>query len=428
MIVFQAFRYELDPTRSQREVLARHAGTARFAYNWGLRDRIDRFKKNEGDAKFTKATEQHRKLVILKKTEFSWMRQVSKCAPQEALRDLDRAFNNFWRGRKARCRVGFPRFKRRGVRDSFRLQGPTIRTGGRFVVLPVLGKIRSKELTTKFSGRILSATISREADRWFVSFAVERERPDPAPIVGSVVGVDLGLTTFAVVATADGSEVERVTPQKPLANALRQLARAQRKHVRKIRGSINRRKSAMRIARIHRKVKNRRKDFLHKFTTRLARTKSVIVIEDLKVANLLKNRSVSRAILDAGWGEARRQLVYKTKWYGSRLVVADQFYPSSKICSSCGTVKATLSLKDREFVCEACGVVVDHDGNAGRNLAQLGSTGSSPGSDACAVETTAELAGRSAGRRPRGRNRTGLHHGLEKRKDLLCQPIEGDCS
>jgi putative transposase len=384
-------------------LLVKHAGTARFAYNWGLRERIDRFEKNEGKDKFTTAIEQHKELNALKET-FPWMYEVSKCAPQEALRNLDRAFKNFWRSRKTG--TGFPKFKRRGVHDGFRLTG-TIKVNEKSVVLPRLGKIRSKEATAKFRGRALSATVTREADRWYVSLAVERERSDPAPVTGPVVGVDLGLSTFATL-----SDGERIEAPKPLARSLRLLTRRQRFHSKKTKSSNNRRKSGRCLARLHRRIKYTRLDFLHKLTTRLTRTKSVIVVEDLAVKNMLKNRKLSRAISDVGWGEFRRQLEYKTEWYGSRLVVANRFFPSSKTCSSCSAVKETLPLSEREFVCEACGVVLDRDLNAALNLARLGSTGSSPGSDACG-ETTAGLVGRSTGRRPR-RNRNETVRGVPR--------------
>lgn len=185
MKVNQAFRYELQPNVCQHILLAKHAGTARFAYNWGLAERIKLFEMAEGKDRFTTATAQHKILNSKKTTEFPWMYEVSKCSPQEALRDLDKAFNNFWTGRKQGRKVGFPKFKKKGDRDSFRLTG-SIRVSSRSVQLPRLGKVRTKEATIKFVGRILSATVVREADRWFVSLSVEVERPDPLPVKGEV--------------------------------------------------------------------------------------------------------------------------------------------------------------------------------------------------------------------------------------------------
>ena len=237
------------------------------------------------------------------------MYAVSKCCGQEALRDLDRAFAHFWRGRQAGHRVGFPRVRRKhGRRDAFRLTG-SIQVHPRSVSLPRIGGVRVKEPTARFRGRILSAPVSREADRWYVSLAVEGERDDPQPVEGPVVGIDLGLTSFAVV--SDGSQWES---PKPLTQAQRRLRHRQRLHRRKPRGSRNRRKSAAGLARLHRRIRCRRTDFLHKTTTGLAKTQSVIVVEDLLVQGMIRHRRLARSIADGGWSEFRRLRAYKTPW------------------------------------------------------------------------------------------------------------------
>jgi len=377
MIVNQAFRFELDPNTTSREALARHAGTARFAYNWGLdlcRACLD------AKERLPNGMTLHRLWNRWKGDNATWWAEVSKCAPQEALRDLDRAFRNFWRGRKAGKPVGFPRFRKKGRDDRFRLTG-AVDVLPRAVVLPRLGPIRTKESTVKFRGRILSATVGREADRWYVSLTVERERPDPALVQGPVVGIDLGLDRFAVL--SDGTEVEA---PKPLAQNLRRLRRRSRAHSRKRRGSANRKKSALALARLHRRIRNQRLDFLHKLTTRLAKTKSVIVVEDLSVAGMVRNRRLARSIADAGWSEFRRMLAYKTTWYGSRLVVGPRFHPSSKTCSVCGFVKPSLSLAERVFRCEACGLTLNRDLNAALNLERLVAGSSPETQDACGAD------------------------------------------
>jgi putative transposase len=368
MTVNQAFRYELDPTVRQQKLLAKAAGTARYAFNWGLN--LCKRLVNAGKP-VPHAAELHRRWNA-EKPQRSWVYGVSKCCGQEALRDLDRAFANFWSGRKKGRRVGFPRFRRKhGRRDAFRLTG-SIKVHPRSVTLPRLGCVRTKETTEKFRGRILSATVSREADRWYVSLAVEVERDDPQPVEGPVVGIDLGLKSFAVV--SDGARLES---PKPLAKARRRLRHRQRLHSRKQRGSRNRRKSAAGLARLHRRIRCQRMDFLHKATTDLAKTKSVIVVEDLAVQGMIRNRHLSRSIADAGWSEFQRMLEYKTTWYGSRLVIAPRFYPSTKTCSACGHTKAEISLGERVFRCEGCGAEIDRDLNAARNLASL-VAGSSP--------------------------------------------------
>ena len=373
VIVRQAFRYELAPTPMQRQALARHAGAARWAWNWGLAVRTKAWRRRRESLN---AVALHRLLNRLKRTgRFAWLYEVSKCAPQEALRDLDRAFASFWQGRKQGRRVGFPRFKKRGrCADRFRLTG-AIGVGPAGVVLPRIGLVATKEPTGKFRGRILSVTCRREADRWYAALTVEVERPDPVAVDGPVIGVDLGLATLAVC--SDGT---RIQPSRALERGLRRLRRRARAVTRKQRGSRNRAKAALALARAHRTVRNQRIDALHKATTTLAKTKSVIVVEDLHVAGMLRNRRLARSIADASWAQLHRQLAYKCQWYGSTLIVADRWYPSSKTCSVCGQVRTDLALSQRTFVCPTCGLALDRDLNAARNLAGLAPVvaGSSP--------------------------------------------------
>ncbi|EQD44348.1 transposase, IS605 OrfB family, partial [mine drainage metagenome] len=214
----------------------------------------------------------HREWNEWKRSNAPWWEEVSKCAPQEAFRNLSSAWSRHRRG------LGRPpRFHKRGIRDSFRLTGSLRVANGR-VRLPRIGEVRTKEATHKFRGRIRSATVRREVDRWFVSLVVERERTDPVPVIGPVVGVDLGLTCFA--ALSDGT---RIQSPKALASDLRRLQHRSRLHARKQRGSRNRAKSVRSLARLHYRIRCRRRDFLHKATTELARTKSVVVVEDLAV-------------------------------------------------------------------------------------------------------------------------------------------------
>ena len=311
----QAYRYELKPNNKQRTLLAKHVGAARFAWNWALSRRIDRLEKNEGKERFSDARTDHREWNLWKRENAPWVYEVSKCAPQESFRDLDRAFANFWRGRKAERKVGFPRFKGKGRADSCRFSTGAIKALGSHVQLPRIGRVRVKE-GTAVKGRILSATISREADRWFVSFTVERQREVAATRdQGLDVGIDLGVVSFAVL--SDGTELRSPGALK---RGLKRLRRLQRRHSRKEKGSSNRRKSAVRLGRLHRRISNQRRDFLHKATTELAKTKRAIIVEDLAVRSLsasargtrenpgrkVRSKSgLNRSILDQGWGEFR---------------------------------------------------------------------------------------------------------------------------
>ena len=369
MIVLRAFKTELDLNNQQKTACVRHAGVARFAYNWGLERKKAAYANGE---KTPSAIDLHRELNLLKKTKFPWMYEVSKCAPQEALRDLEQAFAYFFRRvREKRAgknvKVGFPRFKSRknGV-GSFRLTG-VIHVFDNAIQLPRLGKLRLKEQGyLPVSGvHILNATVSEKAGRWFVALQVEMEISDPLPGGKPMVGVDLGINRMAQV--SDGMYFEN---PRSLKHALTKLKRLQRAASRRRKGSANRQKAVRKLAKAHFRVSNIRKDALHQATTLLAKTKSAIVLENLNVSGMMKNHHLAQAIADVGMHEFRRQLQYKGIWYGCQVFLADRFFPSSKRCSQCGNEK-DLSLADRVYSCELCGQVMDRDLNASINLEQL---------------------------------------------------------
>lgn len=382
MIVQRAFKTELDLNDVQRTACAKHAGTARYAYNWGLARKIAAFQAGQ---KTPTAFDLHRELNALKKTELEWMYEVSKCAPQEALRDLDRAFEHFFRRTRERkagksIKVGFPRFKsKQHARSSFRLTG-SIRVFDDAIQLPRLGRLRLKERSylPTHGVHILSATVSKRTERWFVSLQVEMDLGDPIIEAGKpVVGVDLGIAALATV--SDGIVVEN---PRALRRDLAKLRRLQRRVSRRQKGSANRRKAVKQLAKAHRRVANVRQNALHQATSRLAKTKSVVVLEDLNVNRMLRNHHLAQAIADVGMAEFRRQLGYKGAWYGCTVVIADRFYPSTKRCSSCGHVKPKMSLGERVYRCDHCGLVIDRDLNAALNLAAW-TTASSAESYAC---------------------------------------------
>jgi putative transposase len=383
--VRQAYRFALDPAPAQERALRSHGGAARFAWNWALAKCRERY---AAERKWYSAAELHKMWNAAKKADpaLSWWDQNSKCAYQESHRDLDRALRDFARSKKGQRkgkRVGFPRFRKRGkCRDSFRLTG-TLRCGRGTVTLPRLGTIRTHEPTGKLArrledgtARILSATVSRTAQRWHVSFTVEvgRAVPERHPRPGSAVGIDLGVRALLTGAD-DTGRVITVPGPKPLAAGLRRLRRASRAHARKRPGSAGRRKSAARLARLHARIAGIRGDALHKATTMLAARYETVVAEDLNVAGMTRNRRLARAIADQGFGTARRMPGYKTAWNRGTLVLADRFYPSSKTCSGCGTVKAKLGLSGRIYCCDACGLAEDRDVNAARNLLSLAASG-----------------------------------------------------
>lgn len=388
MLIKQAFKYEVRPNNKQVGLLVKHCGVARFAWNWALARRIELYKTMEGKERYTSAITQHRELNALKKTEFPWMYEVSKCAPQEALRDLDQAYANMFRRiRNHEKKIGRPKFKKKGTRDSFTLNG-TIKVAGNSILLPRLGIIRTKESTAKLKGRILSATVSREADRWYCSLGVSCDRPNPQPIIGEIVGIDLGISCFGTV--SNGVAIEELCSPKPLRKHIRKVQRYNRYLSRKQKGSKNRKKVQLKLARLYRRIKNTRRQFLSYESTKLAKTKSVICVEDLNVKGMMRNHRLARSIGDEGWGTFVRQLEYKAVWYGSRLLKVPRFEPTSKRCSACGSINQELTLSDRQWICKSCGALHDRDANAAHNIRACGisllHTESSSEINACGVD------------------------------------------
>jgi putative transposase len=348
MLVTRAYKTELDLNHQQVTACKQHAGAARWAYNWGLARRQEEYRATR---RSLNAMALHRELNARKKTDLGWLYAVSKCAPQEALRNLDNAFRHFFR----RCqlkqegqwkgKLGYPQFKskKKGL-GSFRLTGSIV-IFPNAIQLPRLGRLRLKEqdyLPAK-DVQIRSATVSEQAGHWYVSVQVEQEQSVPAN-AGPVVGVDLGVKSLATF--SDGTVIPN---PRHLKRRLKKLKRFHRAVSRKVKGSKNRKKAAKRLGRLYRKVANQRANTLHQVTTMLAKTKSVIVLENLHVAGMLKNHHLAQAIADVGFYEFKRQLRYKAEWYGSKVILASRWEPSSKTCSGCGWIDEKLTLADRTF-------------------------------------------------------------------------------
>jgi putative transposase len=381
MLVQRAYKTELDLSDRQVTACRQHAGAARWAYNWGLRVKQERYTATK---KSPNAIALHRELNALKKTAVPWMYRVSKCAPQEALWNLDAAFQQFFR----RCalkkqgtwkgKLGYPQFKtkKKGL-GGFRLTGRIV-VSPKAIVLPRLGRLRLKERGYLPTGgvAILSAMVSEQAGHWYVSVQVEQERAVPEN-TGPVVGIDLGIKSLATL-----SDGEVIPNPRHLKRRLKKLKRLQRVVSRRQKGGKNRKKAVRTLAKQHRQIKNQRRNTLHQMTTRLAKTKSVLVIEDLNVVGMLKNHRLAQAIGDVGFYEFKRQLLYKAAWNGSRVILADRWEPSSKTCSCCGWIDEELTLSDRTFHCQQCGLVLDRDLNAAINVAQLAGS-SSDSQNAC---------------------------------------------
>jgi putative transposase len=381
MKIVRGYKTELDLNNKQRTACLQHAGCARYAYNWALARKIEAYKTG---LKVPSAIDLHKELNMLKKTELSWMYGVSKCAPQEALRNVDRAYDNFFRkvklkkDGKHKGKSSFPKFKskKKGI-GSFRLTG-SIKVFSDAIQLPRLGKLRLKEhnyLPT--SGvHILSATVLEQAGRWFVSVQIEQERAEPQRATGQPIGIDVGIKTLATLSDATPFENPHA-----LKHQLKKLKRVSRAHSRKQKGSKNREKARRKLNRLHARIANIRRDALHKTTAQIvAKTKSaserpsVIVLEDLNISGMLKNRKLALAIADVGMSEFRRQIAYKAALAGITVKYADRWYASSKTCSMCGWVNENLDLSQRMFVCIDCGYFADRDYNAAKNILAVSST------------------------------------------------------
>jgi putative transposase len=354
------FKTELRLNNRQRTVFVKHCGIARHAWNWGLwltKNILDHNKANPSSRlKFPTAIDLHKLLVALVKPENPWYYECSKSTPQQALMALREA----WK----RCfnkTAGVPKFKKKGRRDSFTLEGTVKILGNNKIQVPKIGILKTYERLPQVLTK--SCTISRSADRWFISFRFDVERQESCQT--SVVGVDLGIKALATLSTG-----EIITGAKSYKKYVAKLSKMQGLNRHKIIGSNNWKKAQIEIARLHRKIANIRKDTLHKLTVLLAKNHGTVVIEDLNVSGMMKNHKLAASVADMGFFEFRRQLTYKCQLYGSKLVVVDRWFPSSKTCSNCGIKKEILFLSERVFECSHCGFKIDRDLNAAINLSK----------------------------------------------------------
>ncbi|MDR2018554.1 MAG: transposase [Syntrophobacterales bacterium] len=357
-----AHKIALNPNNVQRTYLSRAAGTARFAYNWALTEWTRQYEAWKTDNTLPKPSQYalRRRLNAIKGEQFPWMLEVTKNAPQMAIIQLGDAFKNFFAGR-----AHYPKFRKKGIHDRFSLTNDQFKVAGSRLNIPRLGWVRMFE-GLRFTGKIMSATISRLADRWYVSITVDTSIHLPKTENQGAVGVDLGITFLATLST--GETISGPKPHKALLGRLRRFSRSLS---RKQKGSANRRKAKQKLARLHYRIANIRKDALHQLTTNLTCRFHTIGIEDLNVRGMEKNRHLARSIADMGFFEFRRQLEYKTAMRGGNVVVADRFFASSKVCSACGNKLDKLPLSVRKWTCPVCGNVHDRDVNAAINLKNM---------------------------------------------------------
>jgi putative transposase len=358
----KTFKYRLYPNKEQKQFLEKHFGCVRFVYNWALDKKKNQYEQNKNSLSCFDLINELTKLK--QQEEYKWLNEVNSQSLQQSIRNLDNAFQKFFREKK-----GYPKFKsKKNSRKSFQVpQFAKVDFENNYLTIPKIPEIKSV-FHRKFGGKIKTVTISKTpTNKYYASILVEfdEQLPEPKPIQKeTTIGIDLGISSFATL--SDGRIIEN---PKNLKKSLKQLKRLQRQSNRRVVGSNNRKKANLKVAKLHEKITNRRDDFLHKLTYQLTHENQVdtLALETLIVSNMIKNHNLAQAISDVSWSKFNKFLEYKAKWYGKNIIRADRFDPSSRKCS-CGFVNTELKLSDRTWIYPMCFSINQRDNLASKNI------------------------------------------------------------
>lgn len=345
-------KIKLYPSKNQELILKKSCDCARFAYNWGLSKWEEMYKNGIKPSAYTIDKE----FNAIKKTEFPFMKEVSKCVSQIAFQHLNKAFKNYFNKKN-----NYPKFKKKKNNKSFGITNDHFKINDEFCILPKIGKVKMSQ-KLRYAGKIISGNVSFDGINWFISVGVD-VNVNHLPKTNKFVGIDLGIKDLIIT-----SDNEKIFNPKKLIKNEKKLKKIQHHLSKTQKDSKRHNKIYKKFLKLHKKITNQRTDYIHKATIYLIKKYDIICMEDLNVKGMLKNHKLAKVISDASFNEIKRQLQYKTEMYGKKLLFVNRYFPSTKLCNNCGCINNNISLNIREWDCPHCGIHNDRDINASKNI------------------------------------------------------------